>query len=99
MKAFIASILVVTTSTQALADGDAPYAEIVTKGQETPFSGLLLSESAAIETAKRIKSCEAKVPVLEDAVKTQIPVWVPIVVGVLAASAGVGVTLAVVNAK
>lgn len=64
---------------------DAPI--IVHKGSEVPVDGLLLSDELAIAVAKEIKSCSAERVALENDKKMSI--ILPVVVGVVAASAGV----------
>jgi hypothetical protein len=78
---------------------DAPYAQTVSKGDEVPFDGLLLTSEAAINAAKTLKESEAEAKVLRQVITDNPPVawWVFPVVAIAAALAAGGVTLAAVN--
>lgn len=62
--------------------------------KDAPIQGVpsdqfvLLTQESAIAVAKRVVSCEAERDRLRET--AQIPVWIPIVVGVVALGAGVG---------
>lgn len=76
---------------------DAPLAPVlVLKGGEVaPGPGLFLSEPQAVAQAKRVAACEAE----RDSLKGNlgVPVWVPVVVGVLALGAGTGLGVLLVK--
>lgn len=72
---------------------DAPVAApavVLSAGDVAPMHGLLLSDAAAIDAAKRLAAAEARAASLEASVKASPPWWIPALVGVLALGAGVG---------
>lgn len=77
---------------------DAPFAVALEEAQPAPFPGILLNKPAAVAAAKELTSCRAEIPALRESVSNQIPLWVPIVVGVLAAGAAASATYGIVKA-
>lgn len=65
-------------------------------GTDAPRAVVVLPADVAIADAKRLVGCEAERDELR---KVVMPLWVPVVVGVLALGAGVGVGYAVAQAR
>lgn len=81
---------------------DAPVAApavVLSKGDVAPMHGLLLSDSAAIDAAKRLAASEAEAKSLRESIKAAPPWWVAVVVGVVALGAGVGLGYGISSAS
>lgn len=91
--------LVALLSVQALAaePADAPVVipVPVTESRET---GIILPESEFVKLAKDKASCDAERDSLRKATADSIPWWALVVVGVVAAGAGIGAGVAIGNA-
>ena len=96
----LALVLVVALPCYA-QQADAPVAApavVLSKGDAAPMHGLLLSDAAAIDAAKRLAASEAEAKSLRESIKAAPPWWVAVLVGVVALGAGVGVGYAVTQA-
>jgi hypothetical protein len=72
---------------------DAPVAApavVLSAGDVAPMHGLLLSDAAAIDAAKRLAASEAEAKSLRESIKQAPPWWGYVLIGVAALGAGVG---------
>lgn len=101
MRAFsllLCTALAFATPAFAQVDGGTPTPSpdapvILKKGDVAPADGLFLNESAAISAAKRLAAAESE---RDDLRKLPVfPWWGAVIVAVVAAGAGVGVTVAI----
>ena len=91
MKA-LAVVLALSLAAPAFGQAaDAPVA--LKKGDVAPVDGLLLPDAAAIAAAKRLAAAEAERDELRKA--PVVAPWAVVLIGVLAAGVGVGVTVGI----